>query len=706
MGKGILVHNYQKYVNNGSLFVGQSEGEVIAIVNFSLDSDRDAAEVTWSNGYTNVYRLGYKGALDVKYIRPAQGGNYFPDHLPILKLPEEEEILEPVVTEPDPPSSIALEDDGRLKKGDIVHIGCDPDTLKDIQRSVGGWNNSMVDCLGEEGEVLLINNGNVTVKFRSGKWTFSAMCLEKVNPIQKGSVVRVDPDEQKVRRLQGSLWSRELQMVIGKKGLVENVDANGDVDVTFGPKTFPFKSDCLAVVIGEVPNDIPEFKEQQKEEQDIVPVAVPEPVKKREIIPASSELITAVTNGLTKTVQKLIDENPDLVNSVDGKTPILHIAVIKGNGNVVEKLLQLGADKEIRNEDGSTPLLTAVKFKKLQCAKLLIDNGANVNANNNNQQTSIHLAVRNKDTEMLKLLKSTNRCDINIKDKLGDSAVTDSIIFGDSETMRVILDWPDVDLRFFNRDGFSPIHLAARKGELQVLRLILQKCPNVLNVKKKDGYSALHLAACMGQHDIVDHLIHLKGIDLESRTAEEELTPLHIACRNASAKTVMYLINAVQARSDANNCTGLFSVDKNGNNALHHCLLESMETSRMQKNEFKEHEQLADRCKVINKLIRFGVPYNKPNSDGMTALDIDCSHQLRDELQKCISEREQHLKSKPVDARPKISYCKNCEEDGVKTQAKLKLSPCDCTLCEDCCGPKPRKCPNCNQRVNSRQQLR
>lgn len=59
-------------------------GEVIAIVNFSPDTDRDAAEVTWENGYTNVYRLGYKGRHDVMCIKAASGGQYYRDHLPIL----------------------------------------------------------------------------------------------------------------------------------------------------------------------------------------------------------------------------------------------------------------------------------------------------------------------------------------------------------------------------------------------------------------------------------------------------------------------------------------------------------------------------------------------------------------------------------------------------------------------------------------------
>lgn len=57
---------------------------MIAIVNFSPDTDHDAAEVTWGNGYTNVYRLGYRGRLDVVCVEPMKGTAYYKDHIPIL----------------------------------------------------------------------------------------------------------------------------------------------------------------------------------------------------------------------------------------------------------------------------------------------------------------------------------------------------------------------------------------------------------------------------------------------------------------------------------------------------------------------------------------------------------------------------------------------------------------------------------------------
>ncbi len=48
------------------------------------ESGRSVANVTWVGGVTNVYRLGHKGKVDLKYIADASGGHYYRDHLPTL----------------------------------------------------------------------------------------------------------------------------------------------------------------------------------------------------------------------------------------------------------------------------------------------------------------------------------------------------------------------------------------------------------------------------------------------------------------------------------------------------------------------------------------------------------------------------------------------------------------------------------------------
>ena len=59
-------------------------GRVIDIRGWDNESGRSVANVTWTSGSTNVYRLGHKGKVDLKYVQDAAGGYYYREHLPVL----------------------------------------------------------------------------------------------------------------------------------------------------------------------------------------------------------------------------------------------------------------------------------------------------------------------------------------------------------------------------------------------------------------------------------------------------------------------------------------------------------------------------------------------------------------------------------------------------------------------------------------------
>lgn len=59
-------------------------GKVSDIRGWDSESGRSVAHVTWASGSTNVYRVGHKGKVDLKYITASSGGFYYKDHLPVL----------------------------------------------------------------------------------------------------------------------------------------------------------------------------------------------------------------------------------------------------------------------------------------------------------------------------------------------------------------------------------------------------------------------------------------------------------------------------------------------------------------------------------------------------------------------------------------------------------------------------------------------
>lgn len=86
--KGIYVNS--KVVRGSDWEWGQQDGgegktgRVLEIRGWDNESCRSVANVSWSTGSTNVYRLGHKGNVDLKFVHASIGGYYYKDHMPIL----------------------------------------------------------------------------------------------------------------------------------------------------------------------------------------------------------------------------------------------------------------------------------------------------------------------------------------------------------------------------------------------------------------------------------------------------------------------------------------------------------------------------------------------------------------------------------------------------------------------------------------------
>ena len=91
------------------------------------------------------------------------------------------------------------------------------------------------------------------------------------------------------------------------------------------------------------------------------------------------------------------------INELNSK---LFDGVKTGNANTVLKLLQQGADVNAQDIDGLTPLSLAAGNGHTEVAQLLIQNHADVNAKDNYGETPLIWAASSGHTEVAELLRS------------------------------------------------------------------------------------------------------------------------------------------------------------------------------------------------------------------------------------------------------------------------------------------------------------
>ncbi len=204
--------------------------------------------------------------------------------------------------------------------------------------------------------------------------------------------------------------------------------------------------------------------------------------KMREIAKHSDvPLIAALQEGNIQEVHRLLGYGAD-VNIKDGaESTALLTAVQKGDKDVIQLLLEKGADvntysvelsysvsglngnKEIKfyQGKGNTPLSLAIKARRADIVRLLLENGADKEVRYEHEMTALMLAAANKDLESVKVLLEFG-ADVSAKGEHGDSILIYALSDMDDSARNMIF----TDMMKYEKNG---------KGELLMQLLSLDK---------------------------------------------------------------------------------------------------------------------------------------------------------------------------------------------------------------------------------------
>lgn len=174
--------------------------------------------------------------------------------------------------------------------------------------------------------------------------------------------------------------------------------------------------------------------------------------------------------------------------------PILMLAIHRiekrGNTAVVDWLLSLGADVNITDNDGYTPLLVASQFGHSKLVQKLLAKGADVRARSKEGNSVLHLTWGTNAATVSVLIAAG--AELNAQTKDGMTPLSVSAHHGTTDVVRELLRHkPDVNLA--DKEGMTALMEAARKGHADVVRLLLAAGADK-NLRDKSGKTALDWA--------------------------------------------------------------------------------------------------------------------------------------------------------------------------------------------------------------------
>ena len=320
----------------------------------------------------------------------------------------------------------------------------------------------------------------------------------------------------------------------------------------------------------------------------------------------STPLHLAASMGSFKAAQMLLSHSADVDSrNVTGKTPLhlvpdIYIPVFDdtrrypllqrswGGLGVAQLLLERGADPNAQDDDHITPLHLASEHGSLEITRVLLDHGAKVNVANKRGETPLHQVLHGS--------KSKN---LYYSNHLG--------------VARLLLERGG-DANAQDNDHITPLHLASDSGSLEIARALLDHGAKV-NAENNRGETSLHQLSKGFKsltYDCLDvaRLLLERGADVNARD-DDQLTPLHLASSDGTSHLARVLLD-YGANVNAKNTRGQTP------------LFQLIERERSPISTLHTYLDIA------GLLVELGADANTRGEDNTTALHLVSKHGLPD----------------------------------------------------------------------------
>lgn len=308
----------------------------------------------------------------------------------------------------------------------------------------------------------------------------------------------------------------------------------------------------------------------------------------------------------------------------NGDTP-LHYAVLSGQQDIAEFLLDNGAEISSKGAHGKTPLHLATEHEMIDMVQFLCDKAADVSAKDENGETPLHYAAKLLNVPLIEVL---------LKAGAGPNAQTK-----DGDTPLHLLAHPSLPIMPTDHITYEEPEepqKEPRTGMRQPEVIDIEKIPEVQRMRKWEELQH-NVQSEISEEERLDHvkraceiakLLFAGGANVNaSNKAREE--PLHLSCSSGDVELVSLFIEQ-QSDLDAKDAEGNAPIHR-ATITAHIGVLERLHDAGADMNTQDALGQgaLEIACKTqqerfVATLISFGADVSTQDRDGKTPLHIAC----------------------------------------------------------------------------------
>lgn len=253
----------------------------------------------------------------------------------------------------------------------------------------------------------------------------------------------------------------------------------------------------------------------------------------------STALVLATKTGHTALVALLLQHHA-LIGSEGTDKSALSCAVEVGDLETATLLLEHGADIQADPNTSQAPLHLAAKKGHLPIVMLLIEKNPNLAVQD---QGALLSAAESGHVDVVKLLLQYG-ANVDTKDDVGNTALQFATERKNLDVMKLLLHYgATVDAR--DDRGKTALHFATEGKNLDAMKLLLENGADIES-QGEDG-TALHLAANIASEKVAQLLLD-NGANVGAKTTQGSWTALHIAARGGNEKVVRVLLNSPGVR--------------------------------------------------------------------------------------------------------------------------------------------------------------